>query len=173
MTNIKNTLNSLLALLKMALDSAYYQQAIPSEVDERISNILASLSTSDSVGLELIADGVAGDEARVLGLFAERMASLAVRENSIEPVKQGLLALLLYARTEDPRDVLLVLSLLHDAVIKTSGTPKSVFAEISSIIGDAGFLNDFLNRSDEDKSIDSMGYKESKNEEGFLYVRIW
>ncbi len=170
MTSIKNILN---ALLKGALESEYYQQPIPSEVDEGINNILASLSTSDLAGRELIADGVAGDEARVLGLFAERMASLAVRENSIEPVKQGLLALLLYARTEDPRDVLLVLSLLHDAVIKTSGTPKSIFAEASSIIGDAGYLNDFLNRSNEDKSIDAMGYKESKNEEGFLYVRTW
>jgi len=66
MTCIKKILDSLLALLKIALDSAYYQQAIPSEVDEGISNILASLSTSDQAGLELIADGVAGDEARVL-----------------------------------------------------------------------------------------------------------
>ncbi len=173
MMSIKNILNSLLALLKMALDTAYYQQAIPSKVDEGINNMLASLSTSDPAELELIADDVAGDEARVLGLFAERMASLAVRENSIEPVKQGLLALLLYARTEDPRDVLLVLSLLHDAVIKTSGTPKKVFDEASLIFGGAGLLDDFLNRSDEDKSIDAMGYEESKNDEGFLYVRTW
>jgi hypothetical protein len=173
MTSIQNILNSLLALLKTALESAYYQQAIPSEIDEVISNMLTSLSTSDQAELKLIADGVDGDEARVLGLFAERMASLAVRENSIEPVKQGLLALLLYARTEDPRDVLLVLSLLHDAVIKTFGTPKSVFAEASCVVGDTGLLSDFLNRSNEDKSIDAMGYKESKNEEGFLYVRTW
>lgn len=173
MTRIKNILNSLLSLLKVALDSAYYQQPIPSELDKGISNILVNLSTNETVGLELIVGGVASDEARILGLFAERMASLAVRGNSIEPVKQGLLALLLYARTEDPRDVLLILSLLHDAVIKTSGTPKSVFAEVSSIIGDAGFLNDFLNRSDDDKSIDAMGYKESKSKDGFLYVRTW
>ncbi len=28
-------------------------------------------------------------------------------------------------------------------------------------------------RSDEDKSIEAMGYQESSNEEGFLYIRNW
>jgi len=173
MTDIKNLLSSLLALLKLALKSAYYQQAIPSKVDEGICNMMTSLYTSDKAEQEVISDGITGDDARILGFFAERMASLAVRENSVERVSQGLSALLLYARTEDPRDVLLVLSLLHDAAIKTSRTPKKVFEEASLIFGGTGLLADFLNRSDEDKSIDAMGYKESKNEEGFLYVRTW
>lgn len=173
MTDIKNILSSLLALLKLALESAYYKEAIPSEIDKEVGKIMADLSVCTQSELRLISESFKGDEARVFGLFAERMASLAVRENKIEPVKLGLLALLIYARTEDPRDVLLVLSLLHDAVLKTSGNPTKVFAEASSLVGGAEFLNDFLNRSDEDKSIDAMGYEYSKNEEGFLYVRTW
>jgi len=173
MTNIQNILNSLIALLKLALNSAYYQQSIPGKFDEEISDIIVDLSGRDNKEVEIIASGVSGDDGRVLGLFAERMASLAVRQNSIEPVKRGLFALLIYARSEDPRDVLLVLSLLHDAVLKVGYTPQKVFDDVSASINVGAILNEFLKRSEDDKSIDAMGYKESKNEGGFLYVRTW
>jgi hypothetical protein len=173
MTNIKNILTTLLALFKSALESAYYQQPIPSETDDGISRVLSGLSAKDQTDLKLVSDGVTGDEARVLGLYAERMASLAVRENSVNRIKQGLMALSIYARTEDPRDVLLVLSLLHDASVKTSGNPKQVFNEVNAVFGETVLLSEFLNRSDEDKSIDAMGYEESKTTEGFLYARNW
>lgn len=173
MANIKDMLNSLLALLKLTLKSDYFRQSIPCELDNGISDILAALSTHNQKDIELVASSISGDNGRVLGLFAERMASLAVRKNSIEPVKRGLFALLIYARTEDPRDVLLVLSLLHDAIIKVGSEPKTIFNETAALFGGSSFLSDFLNRSDDDKSIDAMGYKESKNEEGFLYVRTW
>ena len=173
MTTVTNIINSLLALLKSALDSGYYKQSIPSDIDLKLRELISNIISLQRNDIESIIERVSGDNARVLGLFAERMASLAVRQNSIEPVKDGLLALLIYSRTEDPRDVLLVLSLLHDAAIKTAGAAQAVFSDVSSIIGGADLLNDFLSRSDEDKSIDAMGYEESKNEEGFLYVRTW
>ena len=173
MTNIKNVLAALLVLLKSAIGSAYYKQPIPSEIDKGINKILEEFAAFDQVDMKQIADGVSGDDARVLGFFAERMASLAVRENSIAHLKQGVVALLIYAQTEDPRDVVLVLSLLHDAGIKISGNPKQVFNEVSSVIGDAQLLSGFLARSDEDKSINAMGYEESESSEGFLYTRNW
>lgn len=173
MTRIKNILNSLLALLRLALESAYYQQPISCELDDEIGDILVELSTYNQKDIELITDNVSSDDGRVLGLFAERMASLAVRQNSLEPIRRGLFALLIYSRTEDPRDVLLVLSLLHDAIIKVGDIPKTIFNETGALFGGSAFLSDFLDRSEEDKSIDSMGYEESKNEEGFLYVRTW
>ncbi len=173
MMNIQNILNSLIALLKLALDSAYYQQSIPGKFDEEISDIIADLSGRDNKEVEIIANSISGDHGRVLGLFSERMASLAIRQNSIDPVKRGLFALLIYARTEDPRDVLLVLSLLHDAILKVGQNPKVVFNEANTYLNASSLLNDFLKRSEEDKSIDAMGYKESSNDEGFLYARTW
>ena len=173
MTNVKDKRSSLIALLKLALESAYYQKPISCELDDEISDILVDLSAHDQKDIELIADSVSGDTSRVLGLYAERMASLAVRENSIEPVKHGLIALLIYEKAHDSRDVLLVLSLLHDAAVKVGRLPKAIFNEVDGLFGESSFLSDFLGRSDEDKSIDSMGYEESKNEEGFLYVRTW
>ena len=173
MTNVKDKRSSLIALLKLALKSAYYQKPIPCEIDDEISDIFVDLSAHDQNNIELIADSVSGDTGHVLGLYAERMASLAVRENSIEHVKHGLIALLIYEKAHDSRDALLVLSLLHDAAVKVGNLPKAIFNEIDALFGESSFLSDFLGRSAEDKSIDSMGYEESKNEEGFLYVRTW
>jgi hypothetical protein len=173
MSDVKGILTTLHATLRQALDSAYYKQSIPSEVDKKLNEVLGTMASCNEQQRASITDGIAGDEARVLGLFAEKMATLAVRENSIEYVKQGLLALLIYARTVDARDVLLVLSLLHDATIKTGNAPKSIFQAAGVVLGGAEFLSEFLNRTDEDKSIDAMGYEESKNEEGFIYVRTW
>jgi len=173
MIDIKGMVNNLLSLLKQALDSAYYKHPIPSEIDEKLNEIIAGFEKYESYQLDLIADEVTGDNARVLGLFAERMASLAVREKNIDRVKQGLLGLLIYSHTVDHRDVLLVLSLLYDAIIKTGYNPKDIFEEMGSIIGRSDILKDFLSRNEEDKSIGAMGYEESNNEEGFLYRRTW
>jgi hypothetical protein len=173
MTISIDILATLLEVLKKALVSAYYKQPIPSEIDKKITEVLASLGSCDEKQFNAIVDRVVGDNSRVLGLYAERMASLAVREKNPERVKQGLLGLLIYSRTEDPRDVLLVLTLLHDAVVKLGKNPKEVFGEMSAVVGSTSLLNDFLTRDEEDKSIDAMGYEESTCDEGFLYKRTW
>lgn len=173
MTSVTNISESLLKLLRLALSSQYYKQPIFSEMDGKLSEVIADLISLNHEQLESIIAQVSGDNARVLGVYAERMASFAVRENSVKPIKNGLVALLIYARTEDPRDVLLILSLLHDAAIKTAGTAQVVFDDVDSVIGGSELLKGFLNRSNEDKSIDAMGYGESNSEQGFLYVRTW
>ena len=173
MADVKNARHSLLAWLERASDTTYVTHPIPTEIDEGIARVLAGLSSCDEADLELVADGLAVAHARVLNLFAERMASLAVRQNNPDPVRRGLTALLIAARAEDIREILLVLSLLHDAAIKVLGSAESIFGEVSSAIGGAAFLRDFLERSEKDKRIEAMGYEESETAEGFLYVRTW
>ncbi len=155
------------------MSSAYHQQAIPSAIDEEIGDVLVRLSSCDEDELASVADGIAGERGRVLSLFAERMASLAVRKNSPDPIGKGLAALLIVARSEDVREILLVLSLLHDAAMKVRGSAKALFAEAASKFGQAELLDSFLLRSDAAKRIEAMGYKESDTGDGFLYVRTW
>jgi hypothetical protein len=173
LTAAKGRLAALSALLERAADSAYFKQAIPSAIDEEIGDVLVRLSSCDEDELASVAGGIAGAHARVLSLFAERMASLAVRKNSPDPIRRGLAALMIVARTADVREVLLVLSLLHDAAMKVTGSAKELFADVGALFGGAEFLNGFLKRSDEDKRIQVMGYEESETEDGFLYVRTW
>jgi len=173
MIDITSELSSILALLTQAVDKEYYSHPIPSKIDDKINESLAKFKLYDQEQVNSILEGIVGDNARVLGLFAERMASLAVRESNINRVRHGLLGLIIYSHTVDPRDVLLVLSLLHDAIVKLGEDPKEIFLEFRSLTGDENFLDKFIARNDEDKSIDEMGYEESSNEGGFLYKRTW
>jgi hypothetical protein len=40
-------------------------------------------------------------------------------------------------------------------------------------LNDTSGLEAFLKRTDEDKSLDSMGYVEGADEDGFRFVRTW
>jgi hypothetical protein len=170
---LTNSAASLKVLLKNALETEYYSHPIPSEMDENLSEVIGGYLSLDNETFESIVSGIEGDNARVLGLYAERMASLAVRQHSAAPIRNGLIALIIYSRTQDSRDVMLILSLLHDASIKVAGDANEIFHEISSLVCGEKLLNNFLARSDEDKSIKAMGYEESCNEDGFLYMRTW
>ncbi|WP_193368408.1 hypothetical protein [Pelagibius marinus] len=173
MTSAEGMLAALSALLERAAGSAYSRQSIPSDLDTAIGEALARLPSCDDADRALVAEGIAGDHARGLKLFAERMASLAVRKHDPGPLKTGLAALLIAARSEDDREVLLVLSLLHDAAIKVAGSAEALFVEAGSLFGQAELLDGFLRRADKDKRIQVMGYEESETEDGFLYVRSW
>lgn len=170
---VRSIFNSLSSLLKLALNTEYYKQSLSCETDQELRELLSQMIVLERADLDSVMERVSGNEGRVLGVFAERMASLSVRLDNIEYVKDGLFALLLYSRLEDRRDVLAILSLLHDAAIKINGNASDVFNEMRSMFGRTDFLCDFLKRSSEDKSIDAMGYEESKTTEGFLYIRTW
>lgn len=150
-----------------AISAEYGRKNIPSNIDNKIINIL-----DDCLFEYKSKSSVRFGDARVLNLFAERMASLAVREDNIKAVKHGLIALTVCAQNEDIRDVLVVLSILHDAALKIEGTAERIFREMRSITYGSEFLDDYLNRADKDKIIESMGYEESRDDNGFLYLRI-
>jgi hypothetical protein len=173
LTAAKDRLAALGAVLEGALGTAYSRQPIPSGIDDALGEALARLSACDDVERAFLADGIAGDHARVLKLFAERMASLAVRRGDPAPLRSGLAALLIAARSEDVREILLVLSLLHDAAVKVSGSAEEIFGQAGAVFGQAELLDGFLKRSDAAKRIEAMGYEESETEDGFLYVRTW
>ena len=164
---------SLLASLTRAFNDAYYKHPIPSEIDRRLSGVISDLASLGVSEREAIVNELEFEHGRILGLFAERMASLAVREKAVTLLKNRLIALVIHSRTDDLREILLILSLLHDAAIRIEDSAQRTFEEVASLFSDTGFLSGFLNRSEEDKSIAAMGYKASADEGGFLYVRTW
>ncbi len=168
-----NVLENLHFLLNHALESSYFKQPLNSEIDQKLKKEISALRLITKKELDLLFKKISCNESRILGLFAERMASIAVRNHDITLVKYGLYALLIYSQTEDPRDVILVLSLLYDAADKISEHAKETFESVISETKEEKLLRNFLKRNDEDKSIESMGYKESKDKDGFLYVRTW
>jgi hypothetical protein len=109
--------------------------------------------------------------------YAERMASLAVREGSSEPAVLGLtaLALAMEVETLDVRDSLLILPLLYDALVRVGAAPEKTFEEVAEL--DLGRGSDlvraFFRRAPENRSITSMGYRVGSDSDGFRYERTW
>ena len=87
----------------------------------------------------------------------------------------ALIALLILEGNADPREGVAVVSLIHAAALKIGVKPKDVFDRVEKQIGLSGAptLDAFLQRSDEDKSIEAMGYVEGSDEDGFRFVRTW
>lgn len=112
----------------------------------------------------------------VLSAFAERMASLAVREKSREALRDGLSAeQLALAVVGDYRDSLPALSLLFRASELIGADPAMEFAAVAAVAGspDDQPLLDFAGRDQEDRSLESMGYIEQDDEDGFRFERTW
>jgi hypothetical protein len=115
--------------------------------------------------------------AIVLRGYAERMASLAVREGSSERAALGLtaLALAMEVETLDVRDSLLILPLLYDAVVRVGATPEKIFEEVAELDLGRGsdLVRSFFRRAPENRSITSMGYRVGSDRDGFRYERTW
>ncbi len=110
--------------------------------------------------------------AAVLSAYGQRMASVAVRTRSPEPLRNGLIAVgLAEEHLEDPRDNLFVLATINDSA-SLIGTPfHGLVTEVSPFLPPSGVevLREFDQRQDRDKSIESMGIRRTGTGETFLY----
>jgi hypothetical protein len=87
----------------------------------------------------------------------------------------AMMAMFLPIGTGDVREDILRLTLIHAAAQKLGIDPRFVFLESARQFGldDTSGLEAYLKRSDEDKSLASMGYVEGTDEDGFRFVRTW
>ena len=170
MSNIKDIIDVLCQIDDIAIKSKYYSHTIPSEIDKLINTILISLIKLDKNNLKKTITSM-DESILIFSVFAERMASLAVREKNIEQVKKSLFALVISSYKEDYREVLMILSLIYNAIVKIGAIPLEIFNEIASIIEMPEYIKKFPNRDEKDRIIEVMGYEESEDKDGFLYKR--
>src|SRR4051794_4605434 len=96
-------LRELLGMLDMPPGEGYYRSPIPCPEDERVARVVRAFSESSPGGQAVFREAVDGVRAGLLLVFSERMAALAVRMESAQPVVQGLVAASL-AQEGDPRE---------------------------------------------------------------------
>ena len=85
----------------------YYRSRIPCPEDERVASVVRAFSESSPGRQAVFREAVDGVRAGLLLVFSERMAALAVRMESAQPIVQGLIAASL-AQEGDPREALAV-----------------------------------------------------------------
>lgn len=153
----------------------YGNWPLPSERDTEFAKLVEQLAGPPGTSQALSQLSI--DQGRVLNAFAERMASLAVRQHSELDLRHGLLAwaIAVSRSSIDVRDALLVLPLLWRSAQIIGLNPKREFIAIGQVVGGSGGkqLMEFPNRSEQDQRIEVMGYVEGTDGEGFRYKRTW
>jgi hypothetical protein len=118
---------------------------------------------------------VQAKHSSVLKVFAERMATAAVRDQAPDTLLLALIALLLAWAGPDERDLLLVFPLVYDAAGRLDLDKESFFGSVSKTVGDQVYSPwaNFLGRSEHNKSLEVMGYTVGSDKDGFRYKRNW
>lgn len=154
--------------LTAADNVGYGTQPIPAPRDYEILNLLTG------VGVAAF-DGLSPEHANTLTAFAERAASWAVRTGDVLLVKAGLYAVGRSLSVCDKRDALIAMSLLYRACEKSGIDARRAFSESAFGLGPTAqeFVDEFLKRSQRDKSIEAMGFSESMDSDGFRFRCDW
>ncbi len=153
-----------LDLLEPSSNEGYGNWPLPCHRDSEVEG-LVPLLVADRPPLER-------RHAQVLLAFAERTASLARIEGSIERLRSGISAAALAAAIGDARDALLVLPLLWKSTAELGADPVAEFRSAAEQVGGFALL-EFAERPAEDQTIEAMGYIEVEDEFGFHYERTW
>jgi hypothetical protein len=109
----------------------------------------------------------------MLIVFASRMASLAVREQSEAHLKAGLGALALIRGQVDLRDAIIYLSILYDAALRIGADADAIFQSFADSDGPMiRYIAGFPARKAADKTIAAMGFSAIEEPE-FTYRKNW
>ncbi len=111
--------------------------------------------------------------AGVLSVYGERMAAIAVRTRSPDPLRRGTVAMgMADGLLEDARANLIVLAAVNHSAIMIGTSLSRLIDEVADDLPEpaaAGFRA-FANRSERDKSLQAMGLGTVGTEDRFRYT---
>lgn len=148
---------------------------IPSALDSDISRVVNRYMQRTAEEQAFIRDTFTDKNSFAFIRFSERMAVLAVRERSEKYLFEGLIAHAIEGGKFDIRENILILSLLYHSATKIGADPIELFTRAAQLAkGEiAEEIAHFPHRKPEDKSIETMGYIELSDKDGFKYKRTW
>jgi hypothetical protein len=149
----------------------YALRPIPTAMDEDVRQLLNLLFPKDGSICTEILNKLNQQHGFLLNGFALRMASYSVRTCENIYIKQGIRALNAASRLIYWKEVIPTLVLLYNSMIKIDADPKELL--ISLPCAGRQFklqIEEFEKRNEYQRSVVAMGYAESQDKDGFLYV---
>jgi hypothetical protein len=162
-------------ILASDVPHGYGPRPIPDPIDDLVSDLLTFYSRCSDDEASEMTGRLKQHHAFVLTGFAERMASVAVRDRNETVLEKGINALAIASELTSVKDSLLLLPLFADACCRLELDCQGLFDKLAEK-GSPTFrreLQGFLSRSERDRSLAAMGYEASKDEDGFRYRRTW
>lgn len=165
--------------IEMTLEEAkksgeYWEKSIPSsmmKMDAELNRIIENYAALSKEKRTQICKDISTDIAWSLLCFATNMATYSLRFSEQRYFTNGLLALGMILRILDQREIMLVMPLYNDVSKRKSLTFEKILEQSDEF---ADFVNKFLSRSEEDKTLKSMGYTLTKDDHNNpIYKRTW
>jgi hypothetical protein len=153
------------------LPKGWAARPIPDPVDDQLTAVVQELAGTTAA--ERGSSGRDDREGPVLDAYARRMATLAVRSGSTEPLRHALLSLSFASGSADYREIVTSLALVHTSA-RLLGSTLAECAEGLDAVAPQSFLEvitAFEARAEGDKTPDAVGYRAEGAGPDFSYVQ--
>jgi hypothetical protein len=164
---------SRLALAMNQQRGNYFWEPIPVPLDTALRDFVEAFAQADAASQQQVVERLQHDHRVRISSFGIRLASMAVRFHDPELVVLGLIALWMgWPGVEDPRERVMDMAPMYQAAGKLDADPAELFDRAARIVGDKGFLRflqAFLGRSEELKSLKTLGWREVMGPDGFRF----
>lgn len=150
----------------------YAQKTLPCPIDDKISEAISLAMSGTAAQRRMFYSRITPDVASALHAFAHRMSMLSVRRQSESLLLQGLVVTTMIDSKVDFRHILMVLSLLHNSVLKLGLDVSSFFKRVEQYAPSSSSADrtlSFPEREPKKKSIEGMGFREVEGPSGLVY----
>lgn len=171
MNNVKQ-LYDLLKIIENEDD--YCEEYVPEsikETDIKLNKLIENYSILSIEEKNIVRNSLSIKNAWILLCFSINMATYALRLSKERYFINGLTALAMIIGILDIREIILVMPLFYDVSKKNNFSFTKILAQQDSF---SDFVKLFLNRREEDKSLECMGYILTRDKNNNLfYKRTW
>jgi hypothetical protein len=150
----------------------YFWEPIPISLDAVLQRFVREFMTADDVNRVEILQHLTPRYRQLLCSFGTRSATLGARHQNPDLVTEGLIALRLGWPQDDMRDQIRDLAPMYHATVRTGADPAEIFRRAAGVARDndfSSFLEDFLSRPDDEKSLEALGFREVNHADGLRF----
>ncbi|MEP6695554.1 MAG: hypothetical protein ABJA34_01610 [Pseudonocardiales bacterium] len=141
--------------------AGYGQAPFPDPRDAEINFYVAGVRAAGAEEVQAALAEVSPRGRQVLLAYAERSASIAVRNTVPDRLIRALIALVIGGLTQNALEALMRTALVEDAARRLGAEPAELFGETADLVGEMGAfaLKLWLGRRPEDRTPEVMGFR--------------
>jgi len=150
----------------------YFWEPIPIPLDDVLQRFVRDFMSADDANRAQVLQQLTPRYRQLLCSFGIRSATLGARHHSPDQITEGLIALRLGWPLDDVREQIMDLAPMYHAVVRAGADPAEIFRMAATIARDAdfsSFLEEFISRPDDDKSLKALGFREVTHADGLRF----
>ena len=151
----------------------YYQSPLPCAIDERLDGIVQAFMVASPEKREAFLTALTHDHRSLFGIYSHRAATLAVRQEAPDLLRQGLAASVIANDViPDRRRVEVVWALFHHCARKLNVNPVDLF-EATAVYAKPDLAAQMIAFSKQGINLRTYGWRELKTDAGIQYKFEW